>query len=114
MSGIFPSFYRRIDFWDCLTEEDGREAAAFFADKSVQAIFTNGDQVAAGIKLASSSERLLIGRDNLFISEVLQLSTIDYHLHECGEMALKLAIQEEQGSIRIPYTFIKRRGLEHT
>jgi DNA-binding LacI/PurR family transcriptional regulator len=110
----FPAFTEEMIFWDCLTEEDGSEAAAFFADKQVQAIFTNGDRVAAGIKLVAPAELLVIGRDNLFISEVLQFSTIDYHLHECGEMALKLAIQEETGSIRIPYTFIKRRGLAPT
>ncbi len=44
----FPNFSEDLIFWDCLTEEDGKEAAAYFADKGVEAIFTNGDHVAAG------------------------------------------------------------------
>ncbi|WP_461198095.1 LacI family DNA-binding transcriptional regulator [Enterococcus sp. N249-2] len=104
----FPAFSEDLIFWDSLTEEDGKEAAAFFADKGVEAIFTNGDRVAAGIHLAKPDEWLVIGRDHLFISDVLQLSTIDYHLQDCGEMAVQLAVNEKSGSFKIPYTFVQR------
>lgn len=104
----FPAFSEDLIFWDSLSEEDGKEAAAFFADKEVEAIFTNGDSVAAGIYLANPTDWLVIGRDHLFISDVLQFSTIDYHLQQCGETAVQLAVKEKQGSIRIPYQFIQR------
>ncbi|MER2116746.1 MAG: LacI family DNA-binding transcriptional regulator, partial [Enterococcus casseliflavus] len=46
--------------------------------------------------------------DNLYISELLQLSTIDHHLQACGETAVQLAVMEKSGNYRMPYEFIKR------
>lgn len=85
-----------------MTEEDGKEAAAYFADKGVEAIFTNGDHVAAGIQSQAPGEWLVIGRDNLYISELLQLSTIDHHLQACGETAVQLAVMEKAATIACP------------
>ena len=48
----FSTFSEDLIFWDCLTEEDGKEAAAYFADKGVEAIFTNGDPVAGAGRMA--------------------------------------------------------------
>ncbi|MFB5431967.1 LacI family DNA-binding transcriptional regulator [Enterococcus casseliflavus] len=104
----FSTFSEDLIFWDCLTEEDGKEAAAYFADKGVEAIFTNGDHVAAGIQSQAPGEWLVIGRDNLYISELLQLSTIDHHLQGCGETAVQLAVMEKSGNYHMPYEFIKR------
>lgn len=104
----FTEFTEENIFWDCLTTEDGIMAAEFFQEQGCEAIFTNGDIVAAGIKQTAKTDAFLIGRDNLLISEVLQFSTIDFHLQQCGKTAFDLAIGELKGVYSMPYTFIQR------
>ncbi len=51
---------------------------------------------------------VVIGRDNLLISELLGFPTIDHHLEACGEMAFQLFLTEKKDKVKIPYTFIQR------
>ena len=39
---------------------------------------------------------VVIGRDNLLISELLGFPTIDHHLEACGEMAFQLFLTEKK------------------
>ncbi|WP_265458358.1 LacI family DNA-binding transcriptional regulator [Enterococcus sp. HY326] len=105
---IFEDFSEENIFWNSLTIEDGKEAVPFFKERQVDGIFTNGDLVAAGIRMLMPEMELLIGRENLFISDVLNISTIDHHLIECGSTAFELAIQAKKGVYSMPYEFILR------
>ncbi len=55
--------------------------------------------VAAGILQSYLQDKtpVVIGRDNLLISELLGFPTIDHHLEACGEMAFQLFLTEKKG-----------------
>jgi DNA-binding LacI/PurR family transcriptional regulator len=99
---------------DCSTMEDGKKAADYFfnSDQEFDAIVTNGDHVASGIyKYAKDrhlKQPLLIGQENLAISEVLSFTTVDFHLKEIGSAAFQLAVSGEVAKKVFPYTIIKR------
>ncbi|MGX7163266.1 LacI family DNA-binding transcriptional regulator [Enterococcus massiliensis] len=103
------AFDDSLVFWDCVIAEDGLQAAEFFRGK-VDGIFTNGDEIAAVIKKSYEKEAspLVVGRENLLISQVMNFSTIDHHLPACGAAAFRLFYENRQEQIRIPYTFIPR------
>lgn len=106
---IFPTFDENNIFWDCCDAEDGIQAAAFFEKHPVEAIVVNGDDVAANILLHHKGKKpIVVGRENLLVSEVLQFSTVDHHLKECGETAFRLFHTGSIQQIRHPHTFIKR------
>ncbi len=69
-----------------------------FKDHRVDGVFTNSDMVAAGILQSYLQDKtpVVIGRDNLLISELLGFPTIDHHLEACGEMAFQLFLTEKR------------------
>lgn len=107
---LFPEFDEEDVFWDCIHYEDGFQAEEFFTKRGIEAIFCNGDDVAAGILKANPSRAYssIVGRDNLLASELMQFSTIDHHLQLCGKTAFQQFIENKKEKISIPYTFIIR------
>lgn len=107
---LFPSFDESLVFWDCIDAEKGKQAGIFFKELGVDGVFTNSDMVAAGILQSYLQDKtpVVIGRDNLLISELLGFPTIDHHLEACGEMAFQLFLTEKKDKVKIPYTFIQR------
>lgn len=104
---VFPDFDPANIFWDCFSAEDGLQAAPFFAEREVDGILTNGDEVAA-IILRNYPTPIVVGRENLLISEVMNFSTIDHQVGDCGRKAFQLFYQRSQEKICLPYTLIKR------
>lgn len=107
---IFPEFSESLIFWECLTIEDGKQAAEFFKTKKVDGVLTNGDEVAASILRSYDKEiaPLVIGRDNLLVSDIMGFPTIDHHVVQCGETAFQLFYDERLDQVKMPYTFIQR------
>ncbi|MCA9767050.1 MAG: LacI family DNA-binding transcriptional regulator [Carnobacterium sp.] len=103
---------------NCSTMEDGKRAASYFFEdgKEFEAIVTNGDYVASGIyKYAKDhhlKQPLLIGQENLAISDVLSFTTVDFHLKEIGSEAFQLAVSGEMAKKVFPYSIIKRLAEE--
>lgn len=106
---IYPDFDEANIFWDCIVAEDGIQAARFFKKQKVDGILTFGDSIAATIlQQYETNKPLVIGRENLLISEVMGFSTIDHHLAECGKKAFEVFYHHKQEKICIPHHFIKR------
>ncbi|WP_459914143.1 LacI family DNA-binding transcriptional regulator [Enterococcus thailandicus] len=107
---VYSNFEEEMVFWDCIDLEDGIKAGAFFNEHPVDGIFTNSDMVAAGILKTFPKGRApkLVGRDNLYVSDLLNFPTIDHHLKQCGEMAFHLFLKRQPEQIKIPYEFIQR------
>ncbi len=104
---VFPDFDSDNIFWDCFSAEDGLQAATFFAERKVDGILANGDEVAAVI-LRNYSTPKVVGRENLLISEVMNFSSIDHHLKDCGRQAFQLFYQGNLEKICLPYKLIRR------
>ncbi|MDT2597809.1 LacI family DNA-binding transcriptional regulator [Enterococcus dongliensis] len=107
---IFPGFDRQNIFWDCCAhDQDGQKAVEFFKQRTVDGILTNGDEVAA-VLLTQYHENppLVIGRENLLISQLLGFSSIDHHLAKVGQSAFEAFFYHKQEKLCIPHTFIQR------
>lgn len=104
---VFPDFDPENIFWDCFSGEDGPEAAEFFAKKQVDGILVNSDELAAVI-LRNYPTPVVVGRENLLISEVMNFSSIDHHLIDCGRQAFQLFFQKRQDKICLPYELVQR------
>lgn len=107
---VFPDFEKQHVYWDCIDHEQGIKAGTFFEKQAIDGVLANSDTVAAGILQQSflESNRRIVGRDNLLISEIMDFPTIDHGLIACGEMAFQLLIEERLEQIKIPYRFIER------
>ncbi len=106
----FPEFDEKNIFWDCCIGEDGVKAAAFFEERGVDGIIAIGDEISAVLlqHWTSSKKPLIIGREDLLISEIMGFSTINHHLKDCGQAAFQLFYENSQEQIKIPYEFIPR------
>ena len=106
----FPNFSADNIFWDCIHAEDGNQAAEFFKEQAVDGIITNGDEVAAMIlaQYPSDAQPLVIGRENLLVSQLLHFSTVDHQLKQCGKAAFQLFYDEKKAQITIPHQLITR------
>lgn len=96
---------------NCTSYQDGYQAAKYFYEENlVQGVITNGDEVSAGMYefYKDKPGPLLVGQDNLLISQILNFSTIDYHLTDLGKQAFSLFIQDSTENIRIDPTLIIR------
>lgn len=107
---VFPDFCEQDIFWDCFSAADGWPAADFFKARQVDGIITNGDEVAATILQSYQGQRppVIIGRENLLISQLLQFSTLDHHLEHCGAEAFRLFHEHSLEQITVPYELIIR------
>lgn len=106
---IFPEFNEADVYWQCIDTEHGKLAGKFFKERGIDGIFTNSDTVAAGILQSYKKQKIpIVGRENMLISELLDFSTIDHHLKQCGETAFRLFLNDTVEQVKIPYTFIQR------
>lgn len=96
------------------TFSDGYAAAEhlYSSDFDIEYIFTNGDDVAAGVRQYYIDHQLfppkLIGQENQLSGFLLNIPTIDHHFIEIGKEALKLVISdpEDNTTITIKSEFI--------
>ena len=106
---VYPDFDEANIFWDCIMASDGIQAAHFFKEQKVDGILTFGDDIAATIlQQYRTNKPLVIGRENLLISEVMGFSTLDHHLPECGKKAFEAFYHNKHDKICVPHDFIKR------
>ncbi|MGL9894326.1 LacI family DNA-binding transcriptional regulator [Enterococcus mundtii] len=106
---IFPEFNEADVYWQCIDTEHGKQAGGFFKERGIDGIFTNSDTVAAGVLQSYKNQKIpIVGRENMLISELLNFSTIDHHLKQCGETAFRLFLNDTVEQVKIPYTFIQR------
>ncbi len=95
-----------------MNNEDGYQAAQQLAAQHVDAIFTNGDDIAAGAvqyyREHDLDVPLMVGQENQLSSHLLNMPTIDHHFRVVGELALRLAVGELSGQHQVPSTFISR------
>lgn len=89
-----------LTFTDVVSYEDGmRVAKKMISQKSnVQCIFTNGDDIAAGVKEEYNKQGiqlpLLIGQENQLSSQLLNIPTIDHNFNDIGSLAFELATKK--------------------
>lgn len=101
-------------FTGAVTYDDGYQAGAYFAkaEHPVDAIFSNGDDIGAGIHQYFVDQHQppipVIGQENLLSSRLLHFSTIDHHLEALGQAAFRLAIGTSRTHELIKSDFIKR------
>ncbi|MDT2736934.1 LacI family DNA-binding transcriptional regulator [Enterococcus pseudoavium] len=106
---IYPNFNEANIFWDCIVPEDGIQGAVFFKKRKVDGILTFGDTIAATIlQQYEGNKPLVIGRENLLISEVMGFSTIDHHLAEYGKKAFEAFYYDKHEKTCVPHHFTKR------
>lgn len=107
---LMPGFEKENIYWDSCSGANGLAASEFFKERAVDGILANGDEIAAIIyrSYTTGMAPLIVGRENLLLSEVLGFSTIDHHLEECGKMAFELFEQNRIEQVKMPCTFIRR------
>lgn len=95
-----------------LTNEDGKRAGAFFAKVHPDFVFTNSDDIAAGVLayyLAVGIEPpVVMGQENQLTGQLMGISTIDHHLEQVGPAAVALATGAKTGQVKIASEFIGR------
>jgi len=114
----YQQVYGKLDsrdlFVGAVTYEDGYRAGEYFAQlqPGVDAVFTNGDDIGAGVQQYYLDHRLApiptIGQENLLSSRLLKFSTIDHHLEALGTAAFKLATGQTTTHELIKSEFIRR------
>lgn len=107
---VFGALNKDAIFRECHTFEEGICAGHFFNKiNGLSAILANGDDIGAGILQSLKNKHIkIIGEENLLSSRLLNFSTIDHHLDECGKKAFQLLLSGKKASLLIPYTFIER------
>ncbi|GEO48573.1 LacI family DNA-binding transcriptional regulator [Companilactobacillus kimchii] len=96
--------------------KDGIQAAKELTAKNskLDAVFANGDQVAAGIIYQLKKMQIdvpVIGQENLDYSYLMNFSTIDHKLNEIGEYAFWSLFEKKIVKKLIPAEFILRGAL---
>lgn len=97
----YQSIFTKLPNNDLLFEtvttfQDGYEAAQTIIKQqlNVQCIFTNGDDVAAGVVQAYKAHQktppLVIGQENQLSGQLLNIPTINHHFDKLGRQALEL------------------------
>ena len=95
-----------------MTNEDGKAAGAFFAKLQPDFVFSNGDDIAAGVLEYYVEHGLqppaMMGQENETAGRLMGISTIDHHLDAVGQAALALATGAKHGRVEITSQFIAR------
>jgi len=107
---LFPNFSEADIYWDCIKAQDGISAAAFFKERGIDGVITNGDEIAAMIinQYPHGTAPIVIGQENLLISHMLHFSSVEFHLDQCGKEAFRLFQERKQEQIILPYELIIR------
>lgn len=97
------------------TYEDGYQAAKewHLENHSIEAIFSNGDDVVAGARQFYLDNQLpipfLVGQEDQLSSQLINISTINYQFSEIGRQAFELVLSDNKvKKIPINSTFILR------
>ncbi|EFI85148.1 Catabolite control protein B [Listeria grayi] len=98
---------------------DGIKAGEYFlaeAGDTPDAIFANGDEVAAGIMYYAKNngfqipgDLAILGEENLPIGKVLEITTLDHHLKKMGETAFQLFYTKSKKKHKISHQLIIRK-----
>lgn len=107
---LFPDFSEADIYWDCIKAQDGIPAAAFFKERGIDGVITNGDEIAAMIlnQYPHGTAPIVIGQENLLISQMLHFPSVEFHLDQCGKEAFRLFQERKQEQIILPYELIIR------
>lgn len=100
--------------------EDGKHAAERFltlADPPT-ALYSNGDEVAAGMYYYATRNDFdvprdiaILGEENLQIADVLDISTVDKSVRETGRVAVELLLGEEMEKREVSHEIIFRNSI---
>ncbi|WP_461214894.1 LacI family DNA-binding transcriptional regulator [Lacticaseibacillus sp. GG6-2] len=97
---------------DIMKNADGYTGARRLAAAKVDAIFTNGDDIAVGAATYYRDHGmqvpLMVGQENQLSGKLLGIPTIDHHFRRVGKLALQLAIGEITGQHEVASTFVTR------
>ncbi|MFD1393285.1 LacI family DNA-binding transcriptional regulator [Lacticaseibacillus jixianensis] len=95
-----------------MSNEDGQRAGTFLAKLKPDFIFTNSDDIAAGVMQSYLAQGLeppvMMGQENQLTGRLMGMSTIDHHLEQVGQAAVDLATGAKSGRIKIASEFIAR------
>ncbi len=101
---IISSDYVDRHYDQCFTYEDGKRVGDRMFNQRVvpDAIFANGDEVAAGIIASAKSHGYhypqdfeIVGEENTPLSDILGFPSVDYHLADIGEQAVAMLLSSE-------------------
>ncbi|WP_125587782.1 LacI family DNA-binding transcriptional regulator [Companilactobacillus jidongensis] len=105
---------------DVTTFKDGYNAAMKLCHNNQPDIyFTNGDDIAAGVRQFYLDNNLpvprLIGQEDQLSGKILNIPTINHHFHEVGKLACGLAINNEikQLSVESDFIFRNQKNIEN-
>ena len=102
--------YESQFFDQCFDYQDGKRVGDLMFRNSIvpDAIFTNGDEVAAGIIASAQTHGYsypqdfeIIGEENTPLSEILGFPSVDYHQTAIGEQAVSLLLSDEYARIQV-------------
>lgn len=104
---------------NCYNFEDGIKAGKYFLEQAKEtpdAIFANGDEVAAGIMYYAKKHHkrvpedlAILGEENLTIGKVLEITTLDHHLKKVGQIAFQLFYTNSKAKQKITHQLINRK-----
>jgi DNA-binding LacI/PurR family transcriptional regulator len=102
--------YESQFFDQCFDFQDGKRVGdLMFRNANVpDAIFANGDEIAAGIIASAQAHGYsypqdfeIIGEENTSLSEILGFPSVDYHQTAIGKQAVSLLLSDEFARIKI-------------
>lgn len=114
----YSTFEKSIEFFsldytfsNCRDYNDGFKAASYFFkfDPSIECIFANSDEIAAGIidfYKKKLHPPLVIGQNNDSWSKALNFPSIDFHLECLGSTAVKICLRKEKKQIQIASSYV--------
>ncbi|EAH4438101.1 TPA: LacI family DNA-binding transcriptional regulator [Listeria innocua] len=104
---------------ECYTLEDGVKAGKHFFVEGKDwpdAIYANGDEVAAGVMyhvkelgLRVPEDVAILGQENLPIGKALEITTLDHNLKKLGENAFSIFEQGKLQRIKVEHELIRRK-----
>lgn len=102
--------YESQFFDQCFDYQDGKRVGDLMFRNTIvpDAIFTNGDEVAAGIIASAQAHGYsypqdfeIIGEEDTPLSEILGFPSVNYHQTAIGEQAVSLLVSNEYARIQI-------------
>lgn len=107
----FPQYQHSAVFSGISNFQDGYDWGKQLT-QNFDAIVTNEDQVAYGVIKAlidnSRALPLIIGQENQYISELLEIPSVEHYSYELGRLAIRQILTDQNNPIAIPSKFIRR------
>lgn len=117
---VFGAIDPELFLYDCYNVEDGKRAAERFLtlDEPPTALYSNGDEVAAGMYYYTTRNGFdvprdiaILGEENLQIADVLDISTVDKSVRETGRVAVELLLGAEIEKREVRHEIIFRNSI---